>query len=268
LISGRAGLAPNLVRHEWDGTHFPHPSAKAGAQLWLTCHRFLFGFRKQAFYDRDISKRQRKTCCQPYRGHVMPNGLTETDYKSAAQSLGVLAAAIKAVATVESQGDGFLADGRPKILFERHVMYSQLSQKYGKAKADQYASQYPDIVNSKAGGYSGGIAEHDRLGRAAKIDRECALSSASWGGFQIMGYHWKNLGYPNQQAFINAMYSSEAQQLDAFVRFIKADSVLVRALRNLDWVAFAKRYNGPAYAKNKYDEKMSTAYKKAGGEVV
>lgn len=77
----------------------------------------------------------------------MPNSLTETDYKSAAQTLGVPTPAVKAVASVESAGAGFLSDGRPKILFERHVMYAQLSAKLGKAKADQLAAKHPDIVN-------------------------------------------------------------------------------------------------------------------------
>lgn len=195
----------------------------------------------------------------------MPNSLTETDYKSAAQTLGVPTPAVKAVASVESAGAGFLSDGRPKILFERHVMYAQLSAKLGKAKADQLAAKHPDIVNPKAGGYDGGAKEHDRLGRAAEIDRECALSSASWGAFQIMGYHWKSIGYATLQGFINAMYASEAAHLVAFIRFIKADPVLVRALKALDWAAFARRYNGPGYAKNQYDLKMSKAYQAAGG---
>jgi hypothetical protein len=195
----------------------------------------------------------------------MPNSITETDYKTAGQTLGAAVSAIKAVASVESAGAGFLPDGRPKILFERHVMYAQLSDKLGKTKADQLASKHPDIVNPVSGGYSGGAKEHDRLSRAAEIDRECALSSASWGAFQIMGYHWKSLGYASQQAFINAMYASASAQLDSFVRFIKADPALLRALKALDWKAFARRYNGPAYAKNQYDTKMSDAYRKFAG---
>lgn len=195
----------------------------------------------------------------------MPNSLTETDYKSAAQTLGASFAAVKAVAFVESNGAGFLPDGRPKILFERHIMFAQVTQKFGAAKAKEWAAKHPDIINEKPGGYEGGTKEHDRLGRAAKLDRDCALVSASWGAFQIMGFHSRTLGYPTLQAFVNAMYSGESAQLDAFIRFIKADPVLVRALKGLDWAGFAKRYNGPAYAKNKYDEKMSDAYRKFAG---
>ncbi len=197
----------------------------------------------------------------------MPTVLTDSDYKSAALWLGVPFAAVKAVATVESAGSGFLSDGRPKILFERHIMYRQLSDKLGKAQADALARKHPDIVNSETGGYIGGSKEHDRLGKAAEIDRECALQSASWGSFQIMGFHWKRLGYATVQAFINAMYKGEPDQLDAFSRFIKTDPALHRALKALNWADFANGYNGKAYAKNQYDKKMSDAYKRISAEV-
>ena len=95
---------------------------------------------------------------------------------------------------------------------------------------------------------------------AALIDRDCALQSASWGLFQIMGFHWKALGYAHLQDFINAMYRSEAGQLDAFVRFIKINPAIHKALKAHDWASFAKGYNGPAYKINQYDTKLAAAY--------
>ena len=56
-------------------------------------------------------------------------GITEEDYKNAARSLGCDVEAIKAFAKVESRGSGFLSDGRPVILFERHILHSLLKQK-------------------------------------------------------------------------------------------------------------------------------------------
>ena len=37
---------------------------------------------------------------------------------------------------------------------------------------------------------------------------------------------------------------------------------MLPALQNRNWADFAKRYNGPAYAQNKYDEKLAKAYAK------
>lgn len=189
----------------------------------------------------------------------MSQSLTEKDYQDAASKLGVPVAAVKAVSSVESSGNGFLADGRPKILFERHIFKKLLITK------GIDTSKIPSgICSSTPGGYLGGADEHERLGTAAKYDRDCALESASWGSFQVMGYHWEALGYPTLQAFINDQYKA-AGQLDTFVRFIKADPRLVKALKAKDWTSFASIYNGPNFAKNSYHTKMSSAYKQFGG---
>lgn len=189
--------------------------------------------------------------------------LTDEDFSSAANTLGVEPATIKAFAQVESAGSGFDSEGHPKVLFERHVMYRRLKDKCGAMFADDKVARYPDLVNSAPGGYGKGSQQKIRLESASKIDRDCALESASWGAFQIMGLHWKALGYPTLQAFINAMFKSESDQLEAFVRFVKRDSSLVRALKVNDWDAAARIYNGPSYKKNRYAEKMAAEYAKA-----
>lgn len=184
------------------------------------------------------------------------------DYKKASVELGVEEAALKAVSHTESNGNGFITDSQgnkiPKILFERHIMFRRLRD-FTPIKSKEMAAWYPNIVNEKSGGYKGGLAEHERLQAAVNIDRNTALESASWGAFQIMGYHWKTLGYPSIQSFVNDMYTEQGQ-LDAFVKFIKADNRLVRALKEKDWTTFARIYNGPAYKINNYDKKMEEAY--------
>jgi peptidoglycan hydrolase-like protein with peptidoglycan-binding domain len=52
---------------------------------------------------------------------------------------------------------------------------------------------------------------------------------------------------------------SEGGQLDVMVAFI-IGAGLSKHLRSKNWAAFAKGYNGPGYAKNQYDKKLSTAY--------
>jgi hypothetical protein len=190
------------------------------------------------------------------------------DYKKASDSLRVEEATLKAVAYTESNGNGFITDSKgnkiPKILFERHIMFRRLRD-FTPIKSKEMAAKYPDIVNEKSGGYKRDLAEHERLQRAVLIDRTTALESASWGSFQLMGYHWSNLGYSSIQAFVNDMYTEQGQ-LDAFVKFIKADSRLVKALKEKDWTSFSRIYNGPAYKTNKYDTKMKDAYEKFSKE--
>lgn len=179
--------------------------------------------------------------------------LNEQDYANAALKLQTGVAEIKTVATVESAGKGFQANGEPRILFERHKFHAYTGGKY--------SASNPDISNPKAGGYSSSSeGEHLRMAKAASLDRNAALMAASWGKFQVLGYNWKSLGYSSLQAFINDMYESEGKQLDSFVRFVKVNG-LDGALRNHQWAAFAKGYNGSNYAINKYDVKLAVAFK-------
>ncbi|MGH1450215.1 MAG: N-acetylmuramidase domain-containing protein [Pseudomonadaceae bacterium] len=195
--------------------------------------------------------------------------LKESDLIRAAARLGVELATIKAVNEVESRGAGFFEPGKPAILFERHIMHRQLQEAATSAGGDsqsidrnlaELVATMPNLVNTRPGGYSGGMAEYPRLARAMMIDAEAAISSCSWGAFQIMGFHAARLGYPSAQAYVDAMKVSEANHLDAFVRFIEADPALHRALKNRQWAKFARFYNGPAYARNLYDVKLARAY--------
>lgn len=180
--------------------------------------------------------------------------------REAAERLGVPVASILAICEVESNGGGFLTDGRPKILFERHIMYRRLKQ--AGLDADDLARRFPAFVNPAPGGYKGGTQEWYRLELARQIHRASADESASWGAFQIMGFHWRRLGYTSIGDFVTAMQQGEAAQLDGFIRFIAADAALRKALASGKWAAFAKGYNGPDYKKNDYDTKLAAAYER------
>ncbi|WP_338444782.1 N-acetylmuramidase family protein [Pseudomonas sp. LTR0] len=196
--------------------------------------------------------------------------LKHADLVSASQRLGVPVAAVYALNEVESQGRGFLGNGKPVILYERHIMYRQLQvprapeddQEQLRQRADDLAKQAPALVNPKAGGYIGGTSEHQRLAQARQIDEIAALESASWGAFQVMGFHWRRLGYASVHDFVAAMVRSEADQLEAFVRFIETDASLLKALKGLKWATVAKLYNGPDYQRNLYDVKLERAFER------
>lgn len=191
-------------------------------------------------------------------GEPSTKHLQQRDIVAAAEQLGVPVASVLAVNEVESAGNGFLPDGRPVILFERHV-FAQRLKKAG-FDVEKLAAQHPKMVCAQPGGYAGGTGEYIRLNAAKAIDAPSAWESCSWGLFQIMGYHWKALGYECIEHFVEQMISGEAAQLEAFCRFIKQDAALLKALKNQQWAAFAKRYNGPAYERNLYDVKLARAF--------
>lgn len=193
------------------------------------------------------------------RGQQNTKRLKEADLIAAADKLGVQLACIKAVNRVESRGSGFMDDGRVVILLERHIAYRRTKE--AGLDAPALAAKYPNLINQERGGYAGGPAEWARFENLRSVTSQAvAVEACSWGLFQVMGFNWADLGYASAADFKTAMMESEAQQLDAFVRFIEADPALLKALKSKKWADFARRYNGPAFAENCYDAKLAAAF--------
>ena len=181
------------------------------------------------------------------------------DYAQAADELGVEERAIKAVAAVESSGAGFWTIGgekKPVIRLEAHW--------FGKLTKYAYNASHPQIsctAWTPALAARTPAAAWQQFDEAAALDEGAAIQATSWGAFQLMGFHYKNLGYASPQA-MRADMDTEQGQLSAFVRFIKADPVLLDALRRQDWQSFAGRYNGPGQI-DVYSGRMARAYEQA-----
>ena len=182
--------------------------------------------------------------------------LTEADFIEVADDLGIELAAMKAVAEVEAGGSGFKGD-KPKILFEGHIFWRRLKA-HGIDPAPLLSGN-ENVLHKKWSRKYYREDQYARLEKARQINEDAALESASWGMFQIMGFHWESLGYASAKAFVDLMYKSEGEHLKAFSKFMEVNN-LVRHLKTLDWAKFARGYNGPAYAENKYDTKMANAY--------
>lgn len=181
--------------------------------------------------------------------------LTEADFERAAVRLDCEVAAIKAVAKVESPKGPFNPDGSPTTLFEGHH-FSRLTN-------HQYDLSHPDISYPRWNRQWYGRtwrAEQDRLRRAMRLSFKAALMSASWGMFQVMGFNYGVAGFLNVYDFAEAMRESAGRQLEAFVSYIEHTG-LSDELRDHRWADFARLYNGPGYALNKYDVKIAAAYR-------
>ena len=172
-------------------------------------------------------------------------------------------AALLAVKEVESNGGGFLPNGKPKILFEGHIFYRILSQSVNTLRLNQLCRQYPNIIYPKwdRSKYLGGDKEYIRLANAMNINQAAALKSASWGMFQVMGMNYAQCDCKDIDEFVGKMRSSSEDQLMLTIRFLK-NNRLCGALNNHNWASFARSYNGPSYAANKYDTKLAQAYLK------
>lgn len=188
--------------------------------------------------------------------------ISEEEYEGAAKELEVEVAVIKAVKEVETGGrGGFLEPGKPTILFEGHVFWKELKKRG--INPENYVKGNEEILYPKwtKSHYLGGTKEYYRLERAISINREAALSSASWGMFQIMGFNYGSCDCSSVEDFVSKTKISEGEQLRLFVEFIKSNK-LTSYLQKKDWAGFAYKYNGPGYKENKYDDKLEKAYKK------
>jgi hypothetical protein len=106
-----------------------------------------------------------------------------------AKRLGVSARQLAAVAKVEAAGSGFDADGRPKILFERHKFHQFTKGEYSNSA----------FSNPVAGGY--GESSWAKLQSAIATGAvDAAFMSCSWGKFQVMGQYWQEFGYASPYA--------------------------------------------------------------------
>ena len=167
-----------------------------------------------------------------------------------AERLGVEPAVVLAVAEVESNGGGFLPDGRPAILFEALWFH--------KFTNGAFDVSHPNISSAALDRslYEGGAAEWNRLAEAIALDPEAALKSASWGAFQIMGFNHAVCGYADAGTLFRRFAADARWQVLAFFDFCRTNG-LVDEIRDLKWTEFGARYNGDGAV---YGPKLKTAF--------
>lgn len=181
--------------------------------------------------------------------------LDDIDLPKLGARLGVGEDEIHAFIDVETRGTGFDAQGRPRILFERHVFHRYLPA------ALRTKAVNAGLASKTPGGYGKESEQYGKLERAMKIDRKAALYACSWGLGQVMGFNHAVAGFDDVEEMILAFMADEEAQLEASVNFILANH-LDDELRRHDWAGFARGYNGPNYRINRYDEKLAEAFAK------
>lgn len=185
--------------------------------------------------------------------------ITQADIAAAASRLGVTAKHIEMLRQVESGGRSFDDRGRPVILPEPHIFYRTTGGRFG-LRPFSYPKwgthPYPKSYD----------ARWEMLADMAECDERAAIESASWGLWQIMGFHWNTLGYESPLDFACSMVKSEAGHLEALVRFIEVNKLqdelrACRAASPDSCRPFARAYNGAGYEANRYHTKMAEALK-------
>jgi hypothetical protein len=163
-------------------------------------------------------------------------------------------AALKAFIAVESGGVGFAPDGKIIIQFE---------PVWFKRKAP-FAPTGKWSINGVDRQSAEWVAFNDAFAKNAIA----AMESTSIGLGQVMGFHYKRLGYKTVGEMWDDAKKGEYQQVEQMVKFIKTDKVLFDAMKAKDWHRIAQKYNGVGYldlakkiGREPYNVSLEKAYK-------
>lgn len=172
------------------------------------------------------------------------------DCLECASDLGLEPEIIQAVAIVESGKD------INAFLFEPHVFSNLTNHKFD--------ASYPDISYQewdRSRYPKNPITKQIQFDKAVELGGDKAYQATSWGLFQIMGYHYRLLGYDSAKSMSIDLQSTIQPNVSAFGKFLR-NKGLIDNLRNKEWDKFARLYNGPAYKLNKYDTNIAKEYAK------
>lgn len=106
--------------------------------------------------------------------------LDDIDLPLLGREIGVGEDELHAVIDVESRGKGFDSQGRPRILYEPHVVYRCASSKGQRDKLVAAGLAYPEWGEKPYGKES---EQYGKLLKAMEIDETAALEGCSWGMF-------------------------------------------------------------------------------------
>lgn len=168
---------------------------------------------------------------------------------------------IRAVAAVEAKGSGWFTSGLPKILYERHYFYRLSRGKFGITwYSNPVAGDYTQDKND-----NDVIDSWEKLAYAACKDPDAAFQSISIGKFQVMGSHYKRLGYDHPVDMLWAARNSELAHYEMLAGYIESFGLKLAFLKlssnSADCIPFASGYNGTKYAKYEYHIKLAMALK-------
>lgn len=189
---------------------------------------------------------------------------------------------ILAFIEVETSGKGFdPKTGKIIIQFEPHyfkkfaieqyneyhkIVQKQLNGEVLLMSEKFYLHSWKEVISNKV---SLQKEEWNVFEIANDINPVAAKKSTSFGLGQIMGFHWKRLGFISVEDMWEDANKGVENQFNQLIKFIDTDPKLSYAIKNKNWSKIASIYNGAYYKelakklnREPYDISMSKAYEK------
>lgn len=172
--------------------------------------------------------------------------LTKQDITELALHNGYTYDNLNAVIKVESGGIGFASDTGKIII--------QFEPSWFKRK-----SPYTPSGNWSLNKVEKQSSEWKAFNDAYSKNPNAAMESTSIGMMQVMGFHYRTLGFKTVGEMWDHAKVSERNQVEQAIRFINSIPKLDKALKQGDAATFAYYYNGSGYKQFKYDTRLIAA---------
>lgn len=212
-------------------------------------------------YGRSFGPRSRAALMMKLTNTHAP-ALTEADYQTLAVDWRVPVKHIKGVRKIEAPRGAFDDQGRPAIVYERHVFARNCQPR------NAFNMTCPALSGApfKPGQYGTFGGQWDKLLAACALDPDAAFQACSWGAFQVLGENAIALGYSNAYELAKMLTTSEAAHLDSFRRFVESKGLVdkFRACKPGDassCIPFVEGYNGKGFRTFGYHTKLAEAIK-------
>src|SRR6478609_6262641 len=155
--------------------------------------------------------------------------ITEKEYSDLAVQFDIAKSKVKAIDSVESNGEGFdPKTNKIKIQFEP-TYYKRISR----LLSGIWSLNKVDVQSK----------EWEAFNDAYSKNPVAAMESTSIGRMQVMGEHWSRLGFKSVHEMWDFAKKSEANQLWLGLKFISTDKRLISAVNAWDCKTVALLYN-------------------------
>lgn len=174
-----------------------------------------------------------------------------------AQRIGIDPNVLRAIAKIESRGRA------SAVRFEPHLFHRDTggAQPDGSIRMGRYGTQVP--WTPERGNVSLTPAETNRAAfeRAFRLDPVVAVTSTSWGQYQVLGHAGLRL-YSTPSAFVQAFDANPELVGEYMVAsWFEARPDVIAAANRGDWAYLARRYNGST----RWRERFEAALAELGG---